>query len=308
LSNPDVVMAIGECGLDYVDASTEVKIIQNKFFHQQLELAVELKKPVFVHERMAFHDCVEVLKQFRGKLPAVVVNCFTGSETELDEYISLDSYIGITGILCNDDRGPHLKKLVRKIPLNRLLLGSDAPYLTPFNMSRPFPKRNEPQSLPFTLWMLAECLQMDINEVASITTKNARALFKMSEILYDGTGSSLKIVASNELEHDIEIGKDGKQEEQQKQDNENIKRREEETPSVPLIQKEIPSIIPPSNSNTVLPASNPNIPIENLFIYKGKCYSVNPKEKSILENQQQVLNEETFDRLFKDFQLKEVEQ
>jgi len=90
-------------------------------------------------------------------------------------------------VICSDDRGTHLRELVKKIPLNRLVLGSDAPYLTPFNIPKPYPKHNEPMFLPHTLSKLAECLNTSLLEVAMQTTKNTRELFNLPSIEYDGT-------------------------------------------------------------------------------------------------------------------------
>lgn len=80
-------------------------------------------------------------------------------------------YIGITGLVCNEDRGGALQKLVPRIPLDRLVLGSDAPYLTPFNMKRPFPAKNEPQFMGHILVKIAQLLERDEREVAEITTE-----------------------------------------------------------------------------------------------------------------------------------------
>jgi len=95
-------------------------------------------------------------------------------------------FIVITGLICSDDRGAHLRDVVKNIPINNLLLATDAPHLTPYNMSRPYPRRNEPAFLPHTLVCVSECLGLPFEEVARITTQNSRKAFGMPSLLYDG--------------------------------------------------------------------------------------------------------------------------
>jgi len=93
----------------------------------------------------------------------------------------------ITGLICSDDRGSHLRDIVKSIPLESLLLASDAPHLTPYNMVRPFPRRNEPAFLGHTLVCVSECLGIPFMEVAKKTTENSRKAFGIPSVLYDGT-------------------------------------------------------------------------------------------------------------------------
>lgn len=142
------VLAIGEAGLDYHrNFSTHEQ--QVHAFKQQIELAIELQKPLFLHERDAHDDFFNIITEYQKDLNNTVVHCFTGDRRALENYISLDFYIGITGWICDERRGAHLHDLVSLIPENRLLIETDAPYLFPRSV-RPRPKkqRNEPHYLP----------------------------------------------------------------------------------------------------------------------------------------------------------------
>lgn len=125
---------------------------RKKVLEEHLALAVELKLPVFLHERDANQRLLEILKDYRDHLSAAVVHCFTGEQQALFSYLDLDLHIGITGWICDERRGTHLHPLVREIPRGRLMLESDAPYLLPRTL-RPKPKngRNEPAYLPEVL-------------------------------------------------------------------------------------------------------------------------------------------------------------
>jgi TatD DNase family protein len=169
------VVAIGECGLDF-NRNYSPHPDQEKWFAAQVELAVELKKPLFLHSRDAFPRFGEVLKPY---LPhKAVAHCFTGEKVELHAYLDLGLYIGITGWICDERRGAHLLELVKDIPPDRLLLETDAPYLTPRDM-RPQPKarRNEPAFLPHILQTVARALGKPAGQVAEETTRNAKQFF-----------------------------------------------------------------------------------------------------------------------------------
>ena len=141
LSSPGKIAAVGECGLDY-NRNFSPPEAQRKCFEDQLTLAAELGKPVFLHERDAFSDFSSILKQYRTSLPGAVVHCFTGGQTEaearfvLEAYLTIDCYIGITGWINDERRGSHLIPLLKTIPADRLLLETDAPYLLPRNLPR----------------------------------------------------------------------------------------------------------------------------------------------------------------------------
>jgi len=170
------VVAIGECGLDF-NRNYSPHPDQEKWFAAQVELACELRKPLFLHSRDAKEKFVEVLKQFKS-LPPAVAHCFTGEKAELHSYLDLGLYIGITGWICDERRGAQLFELVRDIPADRLMLETDSPYLTPRDL-RPQPKarRNEPAHLPHILRTVARALGKPAEQVAADTTRNARTFF-----------------------------------------------------------------------------------------------------------------------------------
>lgn len=176
LARPCVV-AVGECGLDY-DRDFSPRDVQRKCFEEQLQLAASTGYPVFLHERAAHEDFFAIMRNHRATLKAAVVHCFTGSAAELDAYLSLDLHIGITGWINDERRGLHLRELMARIPSNRLMLETDAPYLMPRDLSNPpRNRRNEPAFLPLVLNAVAACRGEAVNNVAAATTATARAFF-----------------------------------------------------------------------------------------------------------------------------------
>ena len=162
-ARPEVV-AIGECGLDF-----------NRDFSP---LAAQVRKPVFLHDRDAHPRFLAILKEQRAQLCGGVVHCFTGTREELSAYLALDMHIGITGWICDERRGQHLRELVKHIPLQRLMLETDGPFLLPRDL-RAAPKdgRNEPAFLPHICASVAACLRIPAAEVAAATTATALRLF-----------------------------------------------------------------------------------------------------------------------------------
>lgn len=177
LAARDEVVAIGECGLDY-NRDYSPRPDQRRCFEAQVELACELKMPLFLHERDATHDELAILSRHRDRISRAVIHCFTGDDEALAAYRDLDLHIGVTGWVCDERRGAHLHELLATIPLDRLMLETDAPYLLPRTI-RPKPKsrRNEPAFLPYVLTTVAECYGMSEDEVAAATTRTARNFF-----------------------------------------------------------------------------------------------------------------------------------
>jgi TatD DNase family protein len=178
LARDPKVVAIGECGLDY-NRNYSPHPDQEKWFVAQLELAAELGKPLFLHSRDAHPRFAEILRNLRvGK---AVAHCFTGEADELRAYLDLDLYIGITGWICDERRGRHLVALVKEIPQERLLLETDAPYLTPRDLQpQPKARRNEPAYLPHILRAVARARGEAPEALAAATTRNAKALFSIA--------------------------------------------------------------------------------------------------------------------------------
>jgi len=178
LLNHQAVVAVGECGLDF-DRNFSPQDAQERCFVEQLKLAKEVGKPLFLHERSAFRRFVDILKEHAQGLPPAVVHCFTGTREELQEYIAMGMYIGITGWICDDRRGKHLQEIVGDIPLDRLMIETDAPFLAPRTL-RPCPRRNEPAYLTSIVNTIALSTGRSADEIARETTKTAQRFFALS--------------------------------------------------------------------------------------------------------------------------------
>jgi TatD DNase family protein len=177
-AKPDVV-AVGETGLDYFrDLSPRDQ--QREAFERQLGIAVDTGLPVFLHQRDAHDDFIDILRRYRDQLSDVVVHCFTGTREEMRECLGLDCHIGITGWICDERRGTHMKAFMKDIPADRLMIETDAPYLKPRSL-RPKIRshRNEPRFLPWILGTLAACRDEHPDELAAATTRNAREFFRL---------------------------------------------------------------------------------------------------------------------------------
>jgi TatD DNase family protein len=173
------VVAVGETGLDYF-RDFSPRDAQRSSFEQQIQIAIESGLPFFLHQRDAHEDFVAILREYRGDLSDVVVHCFTGSKAELHECLDLNCYIGITGWICDERRGTHMKEYMQDIPSDRLMIETDSPYLKPRNL-RPKIKshRNEPRLLPWILGTLAACRNEHPEALAEATTRNARKFFRL---------------------------------------------------------------------------------------------------------------------------------
>ncbi len=178
LDAPEVV-AVGEAGLDYFRDFSPRKD-QHRAFEAQLQMGVDSALPLFLHLRDAHEDFHAILRDFRDDLGDVVVHCFTGSQKELHAYLDLDCHIGITGWICDERRGTHMKDYLGDIPRDRLMIETDAPYLKPRNL-RPRVKshRNEPRFLPWILGTLAAARHEHPAALAEATTATARRFFRL---------------------------------------------------------------------------------------------------------------------------------
>lgn len=177
LHGHDAVVAVGECGLDYFRNFSPV-VAQRDAFQRQLELAENSGLPVFLHQRDAHDDFIEILQPMLPKMSRAVAHCFTGGEKELREYIDMGLYIGITGWICDERRGAHLQEIVGLIPDDRLMLETDAPYLLPRSLSpRPKSRRNEPHHLREVLRVVAESMGRSEDDIGRLTRENAERFF-----------------------------------------------------------------------------------------------------------------------------------
>jgi TatD DNase family protein len=181
LARQGAVVAVGECGLDYF-RNFSPREAQLEAFRSQLDIAGKTGLPVFLHQRDAHDDFVTVLAGALGSIPRAVAHCFTGDAATLAEYLDLGLSIGVTGWICDERRGRELYESVAAVPDDRLMIETDAPYLTPRTL-RPKPKsrRNEPAFLTEVLRVVATARGQSEAHVASITTANAMRFFDLSE-------------------------------------------------------------------------------------------------------------------------------
>ncbi len=174
------VVAIGECGLDF-NRGFSPRPQQEKCFEAQVALAEGMQMPLFLHQRDAHERFCEILAAARKQVPAVL-HCFTGTCEELQALLNMGLHIGITGWICDERRGTHLRELVKEIPLDRLMLETDAPFLVPRTMpAKPRDGRNEPAFLTYVLETVAACLSKPLAEVADATTRTARRFFRLED-------------------------------------------------------------------------------------------------------------------------------
>jgi TatD DNase family protein len=175
LARAPEVRAVGECGLDF-DRDFSPRPAQEAAFEAQLDLACELKRPLFLHERAAHERFLAILARYRPRLGPAVVHCFSGGGRELDAYLALDLHLGITGWICDERRGGPLRPLIARIPAGRLMIETDAPFLMP-PAAKATGRRNEPAFLVHVLDAVARAAGRPLDQVAAETTRTAEAFF-----------------------------------------------------------------------------------------------------------------------------------
>jgi TatD DNase family protein len=173
---PEVV-AVGECGLDY-NRNFSTPQAQRTAFEQQLSMAVETRKPLFLHCRDAFTDFHDMLAPVVADGARGVVHCFTGNRAEAEAFLEMGLDIGITGWVTDLQRGQALREAVPALPLDRLHLETDAPYLFPKN-SGARRGHNEPANLPWVAAGVAELMNREVDEIIQTCTANSRRMFNL---------------------------------------------------------------------------------------------------------------------------------
>jgi TatD DNase family protein len=176
-SDPKCV-AIGECGLDF-NRNFSTKEEQIECFKQHIIIGIQLNKPLFVHERDAHDELINVITPYLKKLPPLVVHCFTGNLEEAKKYLSLGFYLSLSGFICMENRGKKFRENVLPfIPLNKILLETDAPYMHP-DSSGKNRIRSEPINTIDVCNTIANVLNVSYDNVLKQTTMNSRKFFRI---------------------------------------------------------------------------------------------------------------------------------
>jgi TatD DNase family protein len=181
LSQHTKVKAWGEIGLDFNRMYSPQKVQEN-WFIRQLEISEKLDLPLIFHERDSNGRFLEILKSYDPDKRNGVVHCFSGSKHELKAYLDLNYEIGITGIITQKKRGEYLRSLVNYIPKERILIETDAPYLTPMPEKKQF-RRNEPAFVRSTFFKLCDICQDEPEELANTIWKTTCRLYNIDRSL-----------------------------------------------------------------------------------------------------------------------------
>ncbi len=168
------VIAIGETGLDYYYDHSP-RETQRQVFIRFIHLARETRLPIVVHERAAARETAELLSSAGGGDLAGVIHCFTGDYQEAARYLDMGLVLSFTGIITFKNAGA-LREVVGKVPLEKILVETDSPYLTPVPHRG---KRNEPAYVRLVAETVAQIKNVTLEQVAAVTTANARALFRL---------------------------------------------------------------------------------------------------------------------------------
>lgn len=186
LALDEKVVGIGECGLEFFRLTSgeedRIKKVQEEVFRAQIDLAADVKKTLMIHSRDAYEAVYEILKETRSKLSNVVIHSFIGSYPQAKKFLDLNCYISFNGIITYKPRkekipgasDPGLAEAVEKVPLERILLETDCPYLSPQAVRG---TRNVPENVKYVAEEIAEVKGIDVEEVEEQTTRNAREVF-----------------------------------------------------------------------------------------------------------------------------------
>ena len=173
LAHDPRIVAIGETGLDYHYDHSPREVQQNAF-RRQIRVAKSAMKPVVIHVREAHAECREILISEKADAGGII-HCFTGDAEEAKGYLELGFYISVAGVVTFKNAEP-LREAVRQVPLDRLLVETDSPFLAPIPMRG---KRNEPAHVALVAAKVAEVKGLSVDEVARATTENAKRAFKL---------------------------------------------------------------------------------------------------------------------------------
>ncbi|WP_410263868.1 TatD family hydrolase [Anaerostipes sp.] len=173
----DKILAIGEIGLDYYWDEPE-REIQKKWFEAQIELAREVRLPIIIHSRDAAKDTYDIMKSLHAEDIGGVVHCFSYSKEMARQFLDMGFYIGIGGVVTFKN-AKTLKEVAAYVPLDRIVLETDCPYLSP-EPNRG--KRNSSLNLNYVAEALSQIKGIDKEELIAVTEENARKLYRMKEV------------------------------------------------------------------------------------------------------------------------------
>ena len=177
IQNHDCVKAIGECGLDYNRGFSPIDV-QKRVFEHHIEWHQNYQKPLFLHQRDAFDDFISILTHHLSSPISGVVHCFTENREKLKIVLDLGMYVGVTGWVCDPKRGVDIREALPYIPLDRLMIETDAPWLTPKDLRpKPHKGRNEPAFLAHIAQRIAEIKGISVDTLQKQTEQNARDFF-----------------------------------------------------------------------------------------------------------------------------------
>ena len=169
--------AIGETGLDFFrNLSTYEE--QVYAFEEQIKIAIDTNKPLFLHQRDSHDGFIKILRKYSSDIGKAVVHCFTGTQEQLDDYLELDCFIGVTGWICDEKRNVELRKTIKNIPLSKLMVETDCPYLIPKDLpDKPKNNRNEPSNLNHIVLEISSLIDIDEDILRKETFKNTINFF-----------------------------------------------------------------------------------------------------------------------------------
>ncbi len=166
------LIGVGETGLDFYYNHSN-KMVQIKSFETHIEAAIDLNLPIIVHSRNAEKETFEILNSYKNNKPKILMHCFTGSKEFAKKLIDINSFFSASGIITFKN-SIDLQETFKTIPLNRLLIETDSPYLAPIPMRG---KKNEPSFIKYTLEKLGELRSLSFDKITEITTNNFDKLF-----------------------------------------------------------------------------------------------------------------------------------
>jgi len=172
--------AVGETGLDFFRNLSSIEE-QLRAFEQQIIISIENNLPLFLHQRDAHDDFIKVIDKYISDIPKGIVHCFTGTNFQLDDYLERGLHIGLTGWICDERRNKDLRKAIKDIPADKLMIETDAPYLIPRNLKmKPKNNRNEPKFLPHIAVEVASLMNINLEEFNKQVFDNGISFFNIN--------------------------------------------------------------------------------------------------------------------------------